>query len=452
MTSGQEPLRSRSHLQSFSIGTGHSIITTECDSLLKSTKQELILVTCFWAASTSQKCICDLLQHLSSKALTQRGGNLDKIRVRLCFSSSSLVQKVFHTSSPEGQVYEPSLWKQKLDLPDPDSLQGLDLQVKSIFVRPFSVMHPKYFIVDRRVCVLPSCNISWERWFEGCLVMRGPVVDQLWEIWWNFWGKGTTALGFPDTLDISAMPQHLPGAERCSSYNRSTPPASSSDLPQTGLIDRLVEAKLLDHGYDRNPHFRPFPCQAPPKARTTPLNQYTLRLLKLYAKSQVWMITPNLTSAPVLAAVENALDRGVNVSIVTNPRLMRLEQIVTSGSTTPRCIRKLVLSHKRSQRLRQRSMDVEHAAMRLGKLEISYFELREDAQKDCDELEPDHLHLKVMIVDDEFLLMGSGNQDRASWYTSQELGIAIEDSHTARIVQQMVKEKLKSRLRSVYDG
>ena len=35
-------------------------------------------------------------------------------------------------------------------------------------------------------------------------------------------------------------------------------------------------------------------------------------------------------------------------------------------------------------------------------------------------------HIKCTVVDEEVIVLGSGNMDRASWFTSQELGIALE--------------------------
>ena len=35
-------------------------------------------------------------------------------------------------------------------------------------------------------------------------------------------------------------------------------------------------------------------------------------------------------------------------------------------------------------------------------------------------------HIKCSTIDDRVVVLGSGNMDRASWYTSQELGVAIE--------------------------
>jgi hypothetical protein len=89
----------------------------------------------------------------------QRG---KKVKVRIGFSSSSLFQKLFHTSSPEGKIYASSTWHSKLGLPEPQSLAGLDLEVKSVFFLPFSVWHPKFVIVDNKEVFLPSCNVSWE--------------------------------------------------------------------------------------------------------------------------------------------------------------------------------------------------------------------------------------------------------------------------------------------------
>src|ERR1700712_3723330 len=94
---------------------------------------------------------------------------------------------LFHTSSPHGQDHQPSTWPKTLGLPSADELLGLDIQIKSIFVRPFCVMHPKFIIIDRQMVWLPSCNVSWESWFEGCISLSGPIVDTFVDFWQQFW-------------------------------------------------------------------------------------------------------------------------------------------------------------------------------------------------------------------------------------------------------------------------
>jgi len=158
----------------FMVGTGSQVLSCALSSCAATT-HELIIVTCFWAKSKSQQDVARLLRNLSKKALSSGTGT--KIRVRLCFSSISVFQKLFQTSSLDGKDYPPSTWL-KMGLPAPDEISGLDLVVKSIFVRPFSVMHPKFIIVDRQRAFVPSCNVSWEDWFEGCIVTEGAIVGK----------------------------------------------------------------------------------------------------------------------------------------------------------------------------------------------------------------------------------------------------------------------------------
>ena len=96
-------LLTTTHLDSFSTGTG-SALYSSLTPLLESTAHELILVTCFWAPSASLDTLNATLRALSDKAV-RRGTT--KIRVRICFSSSSLWQKLFHSQSPSGQDYPP---------------------------------------------------------------------------------------------------------------------------------------------------------------------------------------------------------------------------------------------------------------------------------------------------------------------------------------------------------
>jgi len=165
---------------SFKLGTGYQILSSIVPTCIAA-QHEVIIVTCFWARSPSQETICYLLRKLSSKAVAQKR----KIQVRLCFSSVSLFQKLFQTPSLNGKLYPPKSWTQ-LGLPPPEELQGLELVVKSVFVRPFSIMHPKFILLDRKVAFMPSFNVSWENWFEGCVEMRGGIVGKLFDFWSSF--------------------------------------------------------------------------------------------------------------------------------------------------------------------------------------------------------------------------------------------------------------------------
>jgi len=60
------------------------------------------------------------------------------------------------------------------------------------------------------------------------------------------------------------------------------------------------------------------------------------------------------------------------------------------------------------------------------------------------------VHIKCTVVDGKVVVLGSGNMDRASWYTSQELGIALFGEEVVRIVWEGVQGNLKRRTKEYF--
>ncbi len=69
--------------------------------------------------------------------------------------------------------------------------------------------------------------------------------------------------------------------------------------------------------------------------------------------------------------------------------------------------------------------DVERQESGVGRLEVFYYKANDHASASPSHDEPVLAHTKVVLVDGEYLVLGSGNMDRASWFTSQELGILL---------------------------
>lgn len=295
--SSPETLITSSDPVSFTLGTGSEVLSSVLHSC-ESTIHELIIVTCFWAHSTSQASIKSLLLNLSQNSKARRPGlPLRKIRVRICLSSVSISQKLFHTTSVNGCIYAPESWT-KLGLPSPEQLGGLDLVVKSIFIRPFSVMHPKFILMDRERAWFPSCNVSWEEWFEGCVELRGGIATKLFDFWAAFWGRGGGGMELPEELfDVSNT-----GRGEFGEINLGGPAVPTRT--RSGLLGRIdlspsaTQTLLLPSPHHRNPKFQFLSgIQAP----LTPLNMFILTLLATTARS-VWIQTPNLTCGPVLVS------------------------------------------------------------------------------------------------------------------------------------------------------
>lgn len=410
--------RSISTTLSLTTGTGYSVYKSMIIPAIERAEREVILVTCFWSGSATRDLISNALKHLSRKALASS----EKISVRICFSSSSMARNMLLPTPKDGRNYSPSTWE-KLGLPEPEELEGLDLRVTRKFFWPFGIIHSKYVVIDRKLAIFPSCNVSWERWFEVAACCIGPVVDHLLSFHTQFWDNGPPQIArgcpadaaledtdgdIPKNLDTGAPTTLLPS------------PHTPSLLP-----NHLQPRALIGH----------CPClpDGEPTFSPTPLLTTTYHLLST-AKSSIIMLTPNVTEPTVLDLLLQALDRGVNVCIWTNRDLMTMEQLVTAGTTTPQCIKAL-----------QRK--AEEAETR-GRLTISYFdgESGPGAQHPVlsgidkyKETIPIKLHAKVTIVDGERILLGSGNMDAASWRTSQELGVLIESRAVAEEFKKLWK-------------
>jgi len=305
------------------------------------------------------------------------------------------------------------------------------MQVKSIFLLPFSVMHPKFIIVDRKVAVLPSCNVSWEDWFEGAVTLTGPVVSCFVEFWREFWAQQEDR---DELAIISADFSHEGLIARISE-----PQSQQGQLPlQHSLDSKDIPTIFLPSPHHRNPDFR-LPWQESSAPPPTPLNTFFLRSLAS-AEREIYIQTPNLTAAPVLTAILSTLQRGIDIHVVTSEKLMILEQLITAGTTTSACISKLT---SRYQNLCSAPSDLEAGRPKVGMLKIDYF------VPGSGDKEPKQSHLKCTIVDGELVILGSGNLDRASWYTSQELGVAFFDKVFATRLRGDLARVLDGRVRSV---
>ena len=427
---------------SFTLGTGPQVLSAVLPLCLETTR-ELILVSCFWSReSGSCRDVAAMLRKLSDKALQL--GRI--IQVRLCFSSESSWRR-FHPARIKGKCYKPRSWK-RLGLPAAEEIKGLNLVVKSAFVPPFSVMHPKFILMDRKKAWMPSCNVSWETWFEGCIEMQGDITAKVYDFWDAFWG-GMGAELPPLPVESESNARNPPELEIALGE---TEQSRARMATQTPVSISGIPTILLPSPHSWNPHFfrrRP---------HTTPLTTFLQHIFRA-AKRTIYIQTPNLTCRLAIKAVIEAFMRGVDIRIVTSRRLMTLEQLVTAGSTTEHEVRHLGRYYKHQQQKRNAEIwKMKERARkrrgytgivdppRLGSLEIGYYK-----PKALDDVnEPVKSHLKFMCVDDEVTVLGSGNMDRASWHTSQELGIAFFSRDLATQLSQSVEDALKDRVKYAY--
>lgn len=454
-------LHGSSTLQAFYVGTGASIFTSALLPAMLKARHEIILVTCFWAKSKSLDDLNIVLRRIIQDRQNHQSESEERLRIRICFSSRTLRQKLTHTTDIKGYTYPPSTWKSLLGLPSAEDFENgrIDLVVKSLFFLPFSVMHPKFLIVDREHTFLPSCNISWEPWLEDCVHVKGDATQRVLQFYSTTWGDDLPSI--PRSDGAVEQADGADGPEVSGEMDRNGPGSTCVRFKNSNSLPDIPTA-TLPSSHHRDPNFRPFFWQSCAPMPKTPLNLTTIQLLGL-AQSQIYIQTPNITAEPVLEALIEALARGVNVKIVTGENMMKYEQIVTAFTTTASCIRSLIRRHETSRG------NAFRINIPYGSLDISYFKpLRPQLGRkagdeeqaltpkvneyglEIDTDEPVQSHIKLTMVDETWTVLGSGNMDRASFYTSQELGVLFHSPDFARSVQESVQKVLDGRLKTVY--
>ncbi|KZL87323.1 phospholipase d [Colletotrichum incanum] len=443
--------------KSLTVGNGAAIYRNILLPAILAARHEVILVTCFWAPSdtlTAIKETLGLLAERRQEAIRTSGEHaVAPLRVRICFSSRSFFQKIFHPWSREGYAYPTSAWP-KLGLPPDTTLKAarIKLSVKSLFFLPFSVMHPKFVIVDRKRAWMPSCNVSWETWFEGCIGFEGAAVAQLVRFYAHVW-EPDSPKDIPDSFASGEAtnwgPGHVDGdAGRTVTGTPSDDESAYRQLDLSSLPP--CPTIILPSSHHWNPGFRYIPLGRRTAAPATPLNAALLSLFAC-ARTDIDIVTPNLTCRAVVDALLDALRRGVDVRIRTSKNMMLIEQLVTACTTTEWTLQSLIKRYNQAcaEWSKKRSADAESQLQRPGRLDIYYYRPNLQATAVRDLEEPIVSHLKMTLVDREYLCLGSGNLDRASWYTSQELGILL---HIPDFKHDIWSESLESRIEVRFSG
>jgi phosphatidylserine/phosphatidylglycerophosphate/cardiolipin synthase-like enzyme len=88
-----------------------------------------------------------------------------------------------------------------------------------------------------------------------------------------------------------------------------------------------------------------------------------------------------------------------------------------------------------------------------GRLRVAYFRaLADDGDGADGGGVPVQTHVKLSAFDGRVVVLGSGNMDRASWYTSQELGLALCDAPSVARVLAALKDGMRGRSEVFYDS
>lgn len=137
------------------------------------------------------------------------------------------------------------------------------------------------------------------------------------------------------------------------------------------------------------------------------------------------------------------------------------EQLLTAGTITELCIWRLVRKYRALVSRRGDSSEIHRAAEagipKVGRLKVGYFLGDGEGEQQRNGARGGEFrksHVKCTVVDGDgdgaVLVLGSGNMDRASWFTSQELGVAIDDPAVVKDVWGQLGKRLEGRVEGYY--
>lgn len=144
-------------------------------------EREVFLATNFWANSTASKFITDAMRELSRRA-GERG---TKVVMKMIYDRGSPKQLV----EPHFIVSKKDYTGSKVNIPPPDEIPNIDLQVMNYHQPLLGTFHAKYMVIDRKIAILQSNNIQDNENLEMMVHMEGPIVDSMYDMAMISWHK-----------------------------------------------------------------------------------------------------------------------------------------------------------------------------------------------------------------------------------------------------------------------
>ncbi|KAK0119681.1 hypothetical protein ONS95_011117 [Cadophora gregata] len=174
--------------------------------------------------------------------------------------------------------------------------------------------------------------------------------------------------------------------------------------------------------YIPHPVHEPFPiamvCREPygsPNHRSVynPQNEVWLSALR-NAKKNVFIQSPTLNAEPLVPAIIEACERGIDVYCYICLGYNDTGELLPKQGGTNEMI-----AHKMYTSLSPQGKQKLHYFFYIGKDQTIPI-VAKKKKRDC--------HIKVMIVDEHIGIQGNGNQDTQSWYHSQEINVMFDSA------------------------
>lgn len=415
-------------------------VIRHCANLIVRAKREVFFVTCVWTPSAAQRMIRDALVELSKRAGLRR----ERVTVNIIFDQPS----AWHTVESHQIIRPAALASRHIQLPRPDEIPNLDIEVLSVHSVVLGTLHAKFCIVDREIATVMSNNVEDNANMEMLIHLEGKIVASIYDSALITWKKafGRTQSSANEAIEVNGAQkattlQDLPriytdkeireeisqanslyeakGDESVlQAVNRQLNVASKTPVSASG--PEITGKGLAPYIQTMTPNPVPMAVVSRPAYGgldsgniNVPQNEAWLSLVR-HAKKSIFIQTPDLNAEPLLQALSQALTRGVEVTyFVCFGYNDAGEMIIGQGGTNEQAAQRLITSlppdgHER------------------GLLHIYHYVAKDQDHPIHHSFRARDCHVKLLIVDDTVGVHGSGNQDTQSWCHSQELNVMVD--------------------------
>ncbi|KAF1817633.1 phospholipase D [Eremomyces bilateralis CBS 781.70] len=456
-------------------------------NLIARAESEVLLATNYWVGSRASDVLREALKELSRRA-GERG---QKANVKIIYDRGHLKQFIQNHTMVSEREYTHS----SLNLPPASEIPNVSMQVMNYHRPAMGTFHAKFLVVDRKVGVVGSNNIQNNENFEMMVHLEGDIVDSIYD---NFIISWHEALDPPlETLTRPASTQRPPTFEDPEfgkfaenfkiDLSRPQEPRMSDELarsPREFSFSQSIQdevrtvQKLLSPGQgmsaiDALSHHLNEPFGGDVKTALpddTPVQFFPLKLHKPHApvamalvnrnpwaapnnssihtpQNEAWLSafrnarhsifiqTPDLNASVLQPAILDAVKRGI---IVTLHLCLGYndagEMLPGQGGVNETTVARL------RRKARESGEDV------AGRLVVQWYVAADQDRPIWAGHKKRSCHTKLMIVDGEVGITGSGNQDTQSWAHSQEINVMIDSKEICREWMDLLEKNQNSRI------
>jgi phosphatidylserine/phosphatidylglycerophosphate/cardiolipin synthase-like enzyme len=445
-------------------------------------KKEVVFATCSWSPSEAVTLFSDALKELSRRA----GARNERVVVKIIYDKASAAQFVKSHQKQSPEVYA----GQKIQLPKPEEVPHLDMEVASLHKPLLGTLHAKFMVVDRQIGIVESNNMEDNSNMEMMTHLEGAIVDSLYDCFLITWNE---VLNPP--LPTHNSPAHAAGLRTSNEASLKSlfPPADHPQYPtnvdsreQQTIAHDGSKAQQLPALAPGDPHYDDdlaaeitrVQSMYSPEGNETRLSAINRHLNKT-SKSNASPTGPEIEAGNEFTPYIASATEPFPIAMVSRRPYgppNNSDAFVPQNEAFLSCIG----NAKSSIFIQTPDLNATHllhaivAAVKRGVVVTYYVCLGYNdagemmpgqgginetfASKICSQLsetertrlnvywyvakdqsKPIHhqfkqraCHVKLLIADGHVGIQGSGNQDTQSWYHSQELNVMIDSEETCR--------------------